>query len=351
MSKNYRFMSYGDPTKVSWYHMLPDQKNDLHEENFNLFFRIMFERQEIWYKRFVKKESRPWTDDPILRDYKYTNVFRELDRASQWLINNVFSDPKNNDLDMIWKTIAFRFFNQPDTFDTGGVELPRWRDFNAEKMWEQVVTLRESGKNPWHTAYMMNLAFLRKPEDWNDRGLFKDHAYIRHAYPKYHKAVGAIFKLMRMSWQSDAKPEDLVSFLETLPAVSHFQSHEFFIDFCYLNKYVGNFMKWNQDSFTNVGPGASLGLRLIFPSLLPNEQEQGIYELRDCAADILATIGHFKYPEFTGFKDGVAQYRVTDKPSITLHQIEMWLCEFSKYWKMKIGQGKQRSKFKPKTKA
>lgn len=35
---------------------------------------------------------------------------------------------------------------------------------------------------------------------------------------------------------------------------------------------------------------------------------------------------------------------------ITLHQIEMWLCEFQKYWKMIIGEGKQRSKFVPKTK-
>ena len=44
------------------------------------------------------------------------------------------------------------------------------------------------------------------------------------------------------------------------------------------------------------------------------------------------------------------QYYTNDKCNITLHQIEMWLCEFQKYWKMIIGQGKQRSKFKPRTK-
>lgn len=34
---------------------------------------------------------------------------------------------------------------------------------------------------------------------------------------------------------------------------------------------------------------------------------------------------------------------------ITLHQVEMWLCEYQKYWKMRIGEGKQRSTFEPRT--
>lgn len=37
-----------------------------------------------------------------------------------------------------------------------------------------------------------------------------------------------------------------------------------------------------------------------------------------------------------------------DNPyTITLHQIEMWLCEYQKYWKVKYKIGKQRSKFPP----
>ena len=42
-------------------------------------------------------------------------------------------------------------------------------------------------------------------------------------------------------------------------------------------------------------------------------------------------------------------YEITNECNITLHQIEMWLCEYQKYWKMVIGEGKQRSEFQPKT--
>lgn len=41
-------------------------------------------------------------------------------------------------------------------------------------------------------------------------------------------------------------------------------------------------------------------------------------------------------------------YKVVNYNNITLHQIEMWLCEFQKYWKMIIGEGKQRGKYMPK---
>ena len=43
------------------------------------------------------------------------------------------------------------------------------------------------------------------------------------------------------------------------------------------------------------------------------------------------------------------QFYVSDEPSITLCEIEQWLCEYAKYFKMKIGEGKQRNHFEPVT--
>ena len=42
------------------------------------------ERQSI----FIKKESgaaKPWTADPILRDWRFTNVRREDDKTTRWI--------------------------------------------------------------------------------------------------------------------------------------------------------------------------------------------------------------------------------------------------------------------------
>lgn len=342
MAKNYQFMIYGDPKKIPWFDELPNKEEKISKFHWSQFYKVMFERQEIWYKRFIKKQKAPWTKDKFLKEYKFTNVYRELDRASQWLINNVLTDHSLSDEDLIWKIISFRFFNQPNTFDKGGVELQGYKEFDSMKMWEQVVSWREKGNNPWHVAYMMNLAFLRKPKDWCKRGLFKDEAYILHAYEKYHAAIPRILSIMR----SADSPLDIIKELEKLPAVSTFQSHEFYIDFCYIAKYWKKpLMEFNQNDYTNVGPGCSLGLRLLFPSLSPKNQIKGIYLLRDSAEAQLKKIGKFKYLKWS--EDG---YGVQKKSNITLHQIEMWLCEYSKYWKMSIKQGKQRSKFKPQTK-
>src|SRR5688500_5458146 len=46
------------------------------------FFGWINERHMIYLKRFVLKEPKPWTQDKILREYKFTNAFRELDRGT-----------------------------------------------------------------------------------------------------------------------------------------------------------------------------------------------------------------------------------------------------------------------------
>ncbi len=332
--------------KSAWVDKLPEPTEDVDVENINTFFELIFERQEIWYKRFVLRQSAPWTDNDILREYKFTNVYRELDRASQWMINNIFNQSHLSVVDLVWRIMIFRFFNQPDTFDHPkyGIDLPSYKDFDPYKMWEQVVTYREKVDNPWHTAYLMNLAFAKMPPDWSGRGLFKDEAYIKTAFTKIHKAIPKLAIILAKA----KEPEEIIAELEKLPAVATFQSHEFYVDFCYVSRYwKRRIMKFDEDDYTNVGPGASLGLRLIFPSLTPKEQKQGIYWLRDLAKEQLENFGQFKYIRWNR---QFQRYVVTPSfGSVNLHQMEMMLCEYAKYWKMQVKEGKQRSKFVPKT--
>jgi hypothetical protein len=112
-------------------------------------------------------------------------------------------------------------------------------------------------------------------------------------------------------------------------------------------------MKFDQNDFTNVGPGASIGIRLIYPNLnTVVKQKQAIYWLRDESEKWLNKIGEEKKDsmQYLYWDKIKGCYYTNSECNITLHQIEMWLCEFQKYWKMTIGQGKQRSKFQPKSK-
>lgn len=67
--------------------------------------------------------------------------------------------------------------------------------------------------------------------------------------------------------------------------------------------------------------------------------------LRDKCQEEFDRLG-IKFPYLHFDKDKREWYLDYDHPNISLKEIEMWLCEFSKYWKMMIGAGKQRSKYK-----
>ena len=332
----------------SWYKQLPSEKLDIYEPHLRLFFETMYERMLIWKRRFIDQQPRPWTDNKIFRESKFTNVYRELDRNSQWQIRNILLDDSLNIVNLIWKMMVFRFFNNPETFTKGMKEMgwrngiPDWKDYDCDEFAAFIDRIRKSGENPYTTAYLINSqATPGKP---------RDYCYTQLVMPTLHKNIPQLISVVRKA----ETPEDIIMYLKTMPAVADFIAHEFYQDFTYIPRYTDReFMRFNQNDYTNVGPGASIGIRLIFPSLKTiREQKQAIYWLRDLAEEQLEEISKAKgepmvYLEWDKKKK---DYVLSKKCNITLHQVEMWLCEFQKYWKMIIGEGKQRSKFVPRTK-
>lgn len=327
----------------SWHTKLPDESLDIYEPYLRLFFETMYERQMIWKRRFIDGKDRPWTEDKFLRDFKFTNVYRELDRSSQYQIKTIMLDYSLNLTNLVWKLMVYRFFNNPETFSSVHAQkwkngIPDYNQYNEDEFAEFVAAIRRDGKNPFTTAYLINSMAAPKKS--------RDYCYTRVTIPALHDAVPKIIAVAKTS----KSPEELISFLLTLPSVAGFIAHEFYQDFTYIPRYTNrSLMKWTQNDFTNVGPGASVGIRLIFPNLKGNEQKTAIYRLRDIADEMLQSISKAKGSPmpYLDFDKETKQYTIGTKCNITLHQIEMWLCEFQKYWKMIIGEGKQRSKFSP----
>jgi hypothetical protein len=324
-----------------WYSLMPDENLEICEENLKLFFKTMFERQEVWHNRFILKKERPWTKDKFLANNKFTNVYRELDRNSQWQIKNVFLKESNRK-DLLWKIMLFRIFNNPETFEWIGRQeksfsgfMPSYNEYDKNEWKDLIYGYRETGNNPFTNAYLVNsMACPDKSRDW---------CYTMKVVPTIHENIPNLNKILIKA----KNPDEIINALLKLPSVAAFIAHEFYQDFTYAPRYSNiNLMKFNQNDFTNVGPGASVGIRLIFPNLSGKSQIDGIYRLRGMANEELSKIGNFKYLNW-GSKQN--SYYITKGGDITLHQIEMWLCEFQKYWKMKIGMGKQRSVFQPRT--
>ena len=79
------------------------------------FFDFCRERENIRIRR-QKKESRPWTDDPIFRKGRFLNVFREDDRGSKSILRFCRSF-ENNLSDLIHALFFSRWCNRQETLD------------------------------------------------------------------------------------------------------------------------------------------------------------------------------------------------------------------------------------------
>ena len=55
----------------------------LNEQNTAHLMQFIIDRYGIYYAKDVLKLPAPWTKNPILSTYKFTNIFRENDRVSK----------------------------------------------------------------------------------------------------------------------------------------------------------------------------------------------------------------------------------------------------------------------------
>ncbi len=143
-------------------------------------------RMNIFWKRRVG--VFPYTDDPILEKNKFTNAYRILDRASQYLIKNVIYSEKAlaglyNREDTFWRIIIYKHFNLPATWEAlekefGDITL----DISTEDM---VEFLTEYNKEHvvYSNAYMTVCGAMTKDSFLKEYGLPagipKFHAYLR----------------------------------------------------------------------------------------------------------------------------------------------------------------------------
>lgn len=320
---------------------------EVNQENLDMLFNMMYNRQMIWKRRFINNQPAPWTDDEILSKYKFCNLYRELDRSCQWEIRNILLEQQSvvDVKNIVWKLMVYRTFNNPETFERAKDKwlsgIPAYDDYDEDEFAEHINNIRDAGINPFTNAY--NIAGSVKPGD------SIDDQFTHTVIPNIHKSMNAIMGMAEIA----TAPEQLISFLMTLPSVSSFMAHEYYQDFTYIPIYTDlEFMKFDQNDYTNLGPGSNQGVKLIFPSLKPKERVRSFFTLQSIAADKLREIGEANGDTeiYTSWDKDLGCYIMSDECNLTLNQIEGALCEFSKYYRIKHNLGNPRCpEFVPKT--
>lgn len=286
------------------------------------FWQFIFDRHMIWYKRFMLKQEAPWTTDPCMLEYKFTNVYRELDRGTLYLLDNILDH--GTEMEQVFNIIFYRLFNRIETYERVGFQTlfdskktpgtVVWG--NRKETWDALGAVYAEGKPLWTDAHMV-CAYEHFP---GDNKLERFH-YI---FKEVVKAMPELFKVIKTAKSLGTIHKALCA----IPGIGPFNAYEMEVDISYAG--------WNnlsEDEWVNPGPGCQRGLKSLFPGIKPNECTQMIHVLRQVQVE-----------EFTRMKLPFFEIAYQGK-ELTLRNIEHCLCEVFKLFKAREGTGRPRNKF------
>jgi hypothetical protein len=125
---------------------------------FDTYWRFAAERLAMFYRRY-SNPAGPWTSDPILRRYRFTNAYRAADRVSQYLIGEVQArkDRPQAPREIFFRTMLFKIFNRIETWEflEGRFGPIEWQRLDLAKINQALEELMLGGCKIYSAAYIM----------------------------------------------------------------------------------------------------------------------------------------------------------------------------------------------------
>jgi 5-hmdU DNA kinase-like protein len=113
-------------------------------------FAFAKERHSIYLKKEAG-EKPPWTTDPILRDYRFCCVYRELDKVTKWIREN-WREPHADDPDLWFAMCVARLLNRPETLEHTGYPVP----FPGYLWARKLTRYQDEGNKIFNAAYIVS---------------------------------------------------------------------------------------------------------------------------------------------------------------------------------------------------
>ncbi len=219
-------------------------------EVFDTYWRFAVKRQEIFFQR-LEGEASPWTTDPVLAKYKFTNAYRASDRVSQYLIRYVIYQGDQSPEEVFFRIILFKVFNRIETWELliKHIGELRYSDYSFE-LYDRVLTAALEEKHTiFSAAYIM-------PSGGTSFGYARKHRnYLRLLESML--ADETPLRLMEMRSMRQA-----FELLRSYPMMGDFLAYQYVTDINY--SLLTNF---SEMDFVVPGPGAKDGIRKCFHSL------------------------------------------------------------------------------------
>ena len=244
------------------------------DEVHRAYWHLAAERQRIFERR-IAGQAAPWTDDPILARYKFTNPWRASDRVSQFLIRDVIYDARHGTAeDLLTRIVMFRLFSKPSTWRAIESELGPVRRATIEDPRLPRLLERLQRAGPIYTS-----AFI----------LCANKAYGHDR--KYRNHLALLADMMRGGRlpRAVARARSLRAVYEALcafPLIGPFMGYQLAIDINY-----SELTEFCEDEFTIPGPGAQRGIEKVFPGTPRREMAAVIHRMVDEQTDACQRYG------------------------------------------------------------
>lgn len=272
----------------------------MQDEMIHKFFAFVQCRHDV-YKRKSQGLPKPWTDVYILQNYKFCNIFRELDTTTIWIDSNIRKRWANHKY--LWFALAVaRRINLPVTLGHLDDLLVDW---DADAVHGILEQRRLLALPTYSSAYSLTTA---------SKKMSKNYYTVYECLDKLWEKRQTITDTLECQPATLENTFDLLSVGN--PGISGFIAYEIVTDMRH-TRYLENatdIMTW-----ANAGPGAIRGLNRIHKN--PLEKKINACQANKDMQQLLS----------------LSDFYLVGLPKMEMRDVEHSLCEFDKFMRIKHG--------------
>ena len=281
---------------------------------------FVWEREAIRLAKAAGMPREQWTADPVFRKYKFTNIRRRDDRVSQWVIEQLI-EPALKRRDLWFSLLIARLINWPPTLARLIYEevIPcAPEDFDARAFVRVIEDFKREGNKVYSGAYLLYPTKM-------DPGGNKSQAVAKHI-------IGDVIRHAdEVQYVLDRPRPEVAKFVEALSrafGISTFMAGQVAADLTYAPGHLAEAV--DLYSYAPIGPGSLRGLNYLhtrrpFAGWGQADFNSALMRVNERIRDEL---------------------QITD---LTLHDVQSIFCEFSKYCRARLGEGKPKTVYQPET--
>lgn len=302
---------------------------EVDEESLNLFMSYITERYRIHVRKDVLHKEQPWTENEYLLKFRFTNIRREHDRETLYLIRHVTSNAFLTYRQKLLNVILFRLFNKHETFDICGAPFK----FGAIWSYTDAVDRVKAYAKVDPDYVFFTGAFITTGTKSGIKKLFPNEPSTPACILKYMKRINTNGLMNRI--QDAQSPDEVFKALCNEVGIGYFLAYQMFVDFTYIREFP-----FSENEYVVVGPGCKKGLDYLFIDRDGMSYEECLFWLRDNWEYLRDYCGKAWFDPEKEMIDLKHYDRVMNVMSL-----ENCFCEFSKYYRAVYDLGRPRNRY------